>query len=147
MKAILVMGNPTYIGTPVAKKYYADIIKFVQKLGVDITTDPGAEYTCPPRADFYIAHSKGCDRQRCAISRGQVKDFLMFGDAEGYIHPVDLEWQRNNPPTGQYNPPPNEHFLFTPEQQRAIVEKVEELERRGAPTRQDAKNGRPRPKG
>lgn len=148
MDAILITGNPAYINNSVAKQYYSAIETFLIKNGVRVHRDPGADYTCPPKADFYVAHSRGCSREICMPSRGQVNDFLRFGDIGGYIHPVDEEWQRMNPPTGKYNPPPPEHFLFTAEQQQAIMAKIIEIKaRRPAGTRQSPGRGRPSPRG
>lgn len=148
MKAILITGNPRYIKGDEAKQYYQDIINFVQSRGIEIIVDPGDDYTCPPKADFYIAHSRGCDRIRCVAGTPKEKDFLMFGDRAGFIHPVDLAWQLANPPSPRYNPPPVEHFEFIDTQKKAIVDKIAELTKLTmGGTRQDPMRGRPKPRG
>ncbi|WDS62210.1 hypothetical protein [Pseudomonas phage D6] len=148
MKAVLITGNPKYINNEIARKYYADIVQFLQSNGVDVTIDPGADYTCPPKADFYIGHSRGAGRIRCFERTDQFNDFLRFGDIGGYIHPVDEAWQNANPPNpNKFNPPPKEHFEFTSEQQQAILEKMYEIRQREQSTRQHPGMGRPRPRG
>lgn len=147
MKAVLITGNPKYINNERARTYYASIIQFLNANGVDVAVDPGAEMTCPPKADFYVAHSRGCDRVRCVEGTPSERNFLMFGDLQGYIHPVDAEWQRNNKPNGGYNPPPDEHFEFTSEQQNAILRVIASLTPASTVTRQDPGRGRPKPRG
>lgn len=123
MKAVLITGNPFFIKTDVAKRYYAEIIRYVESLGVEITTDPGAPCTCPPVADFYIGHSRGCDRLMCFDDEPGEVHFLCFGDEGGINHPVDTEWLRA--PKGT---PPDEHFSFTLEQKQAIHSLVTRLQ-------------------
>lgn len=146
MKAVLVTGNPKYINKPIAVNYYKEIVDFLNRCGVDTTIDPGDDYTCPPHADFYIGHSRGASRIRCFERTAQANDFLRFGDIGGYIHPVDEAWQKANPPNGNYNPPPDEHFEFTKAQQQAIVDKIAEIKARVG-TRQSPSKGRPQPRG
>ena len=120
VKAVLITGNPKYIGTPLAKAYYKSIVEFVEHLGVSCTIDPGREYTCPPKADFYIAHSRGVDRFRCVADHPVMsKRFIRFGDVDGINHPVDSEWLKT-----QVGSPPPEHFYFVEEQKEAIRKMV-----------------------
>lgn len=146
MKAVLVTGNPRYINKPIAVNYYKEIVNFLKSNGVDTIIDPGNDYTCPPKADFYIGHSRGASRIRCFERTAQANDFLRFGDIGGYIHPVDEEWQKSNPPSDKYNPPPDEHFEFYPAQQQAILSKITEIKSRSG-NRQSPINGRPLPRG
>lgn len=148
MKAVLITGNPKYIDNDIARGYYREIIEFLQANGVDVTTDPGSDYTCPPKADFYIGHSRGAGRVRCFKNTPQFDDFLIFGDPDGYIHPVDLAWQNSNPPNpNRFNPPPKEHFEFYDAQKAAILNKIRELNAKGVTTRQSPGRGRPKPRG
>lgn len=148
MKAVLITGNPKYINNETARKYYEDIVTFLQANGVDVVIDPGADYTCPPKADFYIGHSRGAGRIRCVERTDQADDFLRFGDPGGYIHPVDEAWQKaNRPDPTKFNPPPKEHFEFMPEQKQAILDKIQDIKQRGAYTRQSPGRGRPKPRG
>lgn len=130
LKAVLVKGNPKYIKTELANAYYIEIIDFMESLGVSVTTDPGADYTCPPKADFYVAHSRGCGRFRCFEGKPEADNFLMFGDPAGIMHPKDREWDE----AGRKGIPPNEHFIFTADQKLAIQNKVAELSKLKAPT-------------
>lgn len=131
MKAIVIKGNKKYIDNARARGYYQEISDFLESLGVTVEFDDGLDYTCPGTADFYIAHSKGCSRLRCFEGSPKEKDFLMFGDPDGYIHPVDAKWQKENPPKeSRFNPPPKEHFEFIESQKNAIRLKVEELKRK-----------------
>ncbi|MNQ58337.1 hypothetical protein D3C85_725360 [compost metagenome] len=114
---------------------------------MEVIIDPGADYTCPPKADFYIGHSRGAGRIICFEQSKQYNDFLMFGDPDGYIHPVDLAWQKANPPSSnKVLHPPKEHFEFYAEQQQAILNKIQEITERSG-TRQSPGMGRPRPHG
>lgn len=124
MKAVLIKGNPRFIRGDEAKAYYNDIIEFMEKLGVDVIEDPGADYTCPPKADFYVAHSRGCGRARCFENKPEeFANFIKFGDPDGIMHPVDREWDEN----GRKGIPPKEHFIFTADQKLAIQTKVDQL--------------------
>lgn len=118
MYVVIIKGNPKFINTPVARQYYKAIEKFLYGLGVKrVDFDPGADYTCPPKADFYVAHSRGVGRVDLCKHLGE-HNALKFGSLDGIIHPTDAEWQKVTPAgTGT---PPKEHFLFTPEQQQAI---------------------------
>lgn len=146
MRAVLILGNPRYIDKPIAISYYKEIITFLERNGVDVTVDPGKDYTCPPRADFYIGHSRGAGRIICFERTAQANDFLRFGDIGGFIHPVDEAWQLANPPNGKYNPPPDEHFEFYTGQQQAILAKIAEINSRTG-KRQSPTTGRPLPRG
>lgn len=126
MKAVLIKGNPRFIRGDEAKAYYQEIIEFMEGLGVDVIEDPGADYTCPPKADFYVAHSRGCGRIRCFEEGSRMDErpnFIMFGDPDGIMHPVDRQWNEN----GRKGIPPREHFIFTADQKLAIQNKVREL--------------------
>jgi hypothetical protein len=128
MKVVIIKGNPKFINNSVAKKYYEDIKKFLLANGVrEVVFDPGADYTCPPKADFYVAHSKGVSRKRCFTDKPETI-FLKFGDPDGQIHPVDAEWQKVTPPGSGV--PPKEHFELIPSQKAAILKAIEEVKAR-----------------
>lgn len=127
LSAVIITGNPKYINNAVAKQYYEDIAIYLRQLGVnEIILNDGAPMTCPPKdADLYIAHSRGCDRDRCISD--PKKPFVKLGDPAGVIHPEDLKWhqevfkfQRG----GDITPVP-EHFLFFKEQREAVRHAVE----------------------
>lgn len=127
LSAVIIMGNPKYLNTPIAKKYYADIETYLKQLGVnEIVYDAGEPMTCPPKgADLYIAHSRGCDRERC-MSDPKIP-FVKLGDPDGVIHPADLKWHKEVikfMPGGNHTPP-EEHFLFYKEQREAVRHAVE----------------------
>lgn len=125
LRAVLLKGNPRFIKTDLAENYYNEIIEFMENLGVTVTIDAGADYTCPPKADFYVAHSRGCGRRRCFEGTPELANFLMFGDPDGVMHPKDRKWHEQ----GAKGIPPNEHFIFTADQKLAIENKVAELNR------------------
>jgi hypothetical protein len=127
LSAVIIKGNPKYLNTALAAQYYKDIETYLRQLGVnEITFDSGEPKTCPrPDADLYIAHSRGCDRERC------MKDpkipFVKLGDPEGVIHPADLKWHKEVfkfTPGGDITPV-DEHFLFFKEQREAVRHAVE----------------------
>lgn len=124
MKAILITGNPKFIQGPRAKNYYREIIAFLEHMGIGCDIDPGADYTCPPPADFYIGHSRGCERYMCVEDSELYKDrFLKFGALEGICHPVERKWLETYVPGNPGMPPP-EHFEFIAEQRQAIEDLV-----------------------
>ena len=125
MYVIIIKGNPKFIKTAVARQYYQNIEKFLYDIGVKrVSFDSGADYTCPPKADVYIAHSRGVARVDLCKNLGDHNS-LKFGSLDGIIHPVDAEWQKVTAPgTGT---PPKEHFLFTEEQQQAIRDMYERV--------------------
>jgi hypothetical protein len=121
ISAVLIKGNPRFVKTDLAMAYYNEIVEYMEALGVKVTEDPGADYTCPPRADFYVAHSRGCGRMRCFEDAPDERaTFIMFGDPDGICHPKDRAWFD----AGAKGIPPDEHFVFTDEQKNAISEMV-----------------------
>lgn len=130
LRAVLLKGNPRFIKTDLAENYYNEIIAFMENLGVEVIVDAGADYTCPPKADFYVAHSRGCGRRRCFEGKPEMDNFLMFGDPDGIMHPKDRKWHDQ----GAKGIPVNEHFVFIAEQKLAIENKVAELNRAVTPT-------------
>lgn len=128
LSAVIILGNPKYINNRHARQYYRKIEKFLKSHMVDVSFDPGNDYTCPKKADFYIGHSRGASRIICFKDTPQYSYFLRFGDIGGYIHPVDEKWQKENPPNQtEYNPPPKEHFVFTKDQKDAILKTIKKL--------------------
>lgn len=131
LTATLIKGNPRFIKTELAQTYYQEIVEFIEGLGVTVIIDIGADYTCPPKADFYVAHSRGCGRARCFESKpDELATFIMFGDPDGICHPKDKAWFD----AGATGIPPNEHFVFTDEQKHAIEQMVSHLKASRVPT-------------
>jgi len=126
MLAVLIKGNPKFINTDQARNYYQEIINFLQNLGFKVEVNAGSDYTRPRQdAALYIGHSRGAGRYEFMDEKNQLK-FLRFGDPDGIIDPVDRKWQAENPPpTNQH--PPKEHFIFSKQQQDAILDKVRQL--------------------
>lgn len=130
-KVIVIKGNPDKMlgQEKLAESYYQAIADYVRQLGFSVEFDDGLPRTCPPLdVDFWIAHSRGVDRERCIKPEDQWR-FLKFGSLDGVIHPKDAKWQRGitNHLTTQEQPP-KEHFEFTRDQQKAIADLVRELE-------------------
>jgi hypothetical protein len=131
LTAVLIKGNPRFLKTDLAQDYYTEIVEFMEGLGVKVTIDAGADYTCPPKADFYVAHSRGCGRARCFESNpDELATFIMFGDPDGICHPKDRAWFD----AGARGIPPNEHFVFTADQKLAIEQMVTQLKASAKPT-------------
>lgn len=120
MKVIIITGNPKYINVPIARRYYRDIQGHLNSLGVrDVKFNVGEDYTCPPEADIYIAHSRGCGRlYRC--DNMNVNNTVLLGVPEGIIHPIDLTWHKTWLETKGLGTPPDTHFLLFKEQRDAI---------------------------
>jgi len=129
MKAVLIKGNPKFVRGDEAKAYYQEIVEFMEGLGVEVIEDPGLDNTCPPPADFYVAHSRGVDRECCFDTPEQMANFIKFGVPEGVIHPVDLDWWDR----GRKGIPPREHFVFTADQKLAIQNKVDAMRKATTP--------------
>ena len=129
MRAVIIEGNPKYIaGNQLAIDYYNDIEVFLKKNGVStVVRDPGADYTCPPKADLYIGHSRGAARIRC-MKKGEEFRFLIFGDIDGIIHPDDAKWQAGHKPGGDDHPPAC-HYEFMMEQKAAILALLGQLKK------------------
>lgn len=127
MKAVIIEGNPKYIANnPLAIKYYNDIEAFLKANGVkSVMRDAGKDYTCPPKADIYIGHSRGAGRIRC-LSQDEKYRFLRFGDPGGFIHPEDARWQATFKP-GSDESPPDCHYEFIAEQKTAILALIRTL--------------------
>ena len=122
-KVVIIKGNPEKMKgmEDIAEKYYQDISDYVKALGYTVEFDFGEEYTCPSMdAAFWIAHSRGVDREVCIPKENKDK-FLKFGSLDGIIHPVDQEWQESiNDHRISKEMPPKEHFIFTNAQKNAI---------------------------
>lgn len=130
LTAVLIKGNPRFIKTELAQTYYQEIVEFIEGLGVTVIIDSGADYTCPPKADFYVAHSRGCGRTICFEDKpDELATFIMFGDPDGICHPKDKAWFD----AGARGIPPNEHFVFTDDQKLAIEQMVVQLKAKRTP--------------
>ena len=141
LRAVLLKGNPRFVKTDLAEAYYNEIIEFMENLGVEVIIDPGAPHTCPPKAHFYVAHSRACDRQVCFEDSLELANFIMFGVPDGICHPKDRAWFE----AGAKGIPVNEHFIFTADQKLAIENKVTEMLKKVTPvpivsTRQSSGN-------
>lgn len=133
LSAVIIKGNHKYIdNNPLATQYYHDIEAYLKQLGVnEITYDAGDDYTCPRKdADLYIAHSRGCSRDRCFEGQADRAPFVKLGDPKGVIHPKDLHWQQHVWKPGTDALPPHEHYELFQEQRAAIKHAVETACRR-----------------
>lgn len=126
LKCVIVMGNPKYIkGNYLAKNYYDEIQVFLETMGVKVSRDPGLHYTCPPKADFYIGHSRGISRIICFEELKSPPPFLKFGGQGGINHPIDEASFKNYKEDGYI--PVKEHYYFTESQREAIRITVKKL--------------------
>lgn len=130
LRVVIIKGNPEKMKgqEKLAESYYREIADFVEDQGFSTVFDPGEPMTCPDSsAMFWIAHSRGVDRIRCIDSKDQWR-FLKFGDLDGVIHPKDAKWQKTiiNHVASQEQPP-KEHFKFTDDQKKAIVDLINRL--------------------
>ena len=104
----------------IANEYYQKISNYVKLLGYNVEFDNGEPYTCPDiNAAFWIGHSRGVDREKCIPNKDKWR-FLKFGVLDGVIHPTDRKWQNSLNSYNDDQQPPEEHFLFTDEQKKAI---------------------------
>lgn len=129
-KVVIIKGNPEKMKgmEQLAHAYYDAIANYVEGLGFLVEMDAGEPKTCPASDSvFWIAHSRGVDRERCIPQKDQWR-FLKFGTTDGVVHPKDARWQRtvsNHVTSTQL--PPKEHFEFTDAQRQAIDEVVRKL--------------------
>ena len=131
MIACIITGNPTYIvNNALAVEYYKEIDLFLMKHGCkEVVFDPGAELTRPPEAAIYIGHSRGCERKLFMVPEKQ-KRFVSLGTLNGVMHPVDRAWHLANQSSfGRPDAPmpPPEHYIFTEQQQQAIVDMIRDI--------------------
>lgn len=131
--AVIILGNPDKMKgqEKLAHEYYEEIAQYIEAHGFGVETDPGEPRTCPRTdAAFWVAHSRGVDRDRC-INKKDLWRFLKFGALEGYIHPVDAKWQAGI--VSHLSPdlvPPKEHFEFIQSQKDAIDDVVARLKKK-----------------
>lgn len=65
--AVIIKGNPKLIDkNKKAEEFYIELKKFLEKLGYEVSFDPGEPYTQPKEADLWVGHSRGSDRLRFA---------------------------------------------------------------------------------
>lgn len=132
LHAVIIKGNPKYITSQIAKKYYEEIKDYLISLGVDkVTFDNGAAFSTPDlKADLYIGHSRGCDRREW-LPPAKQKVFLMFGVPDGIVHPKDkkhIEAYFDLPVKERKDfVPLDEHFEFIDEQKEAIEKLVKKI--------------------
>lgn len=126
MLAVIIKGNPKFIHTDIAQRYYKEIEAFLKKLGFKVEFDAGDDYTRPRQdADLYIGHSRGTSRYEFMTAENKHK-FVKLGSHDGIIAADDRAWQKANPP-GTKNTPLDSHFTFSKLQQAAIVHKMKVL--------------------
>lgn len=131
LTACIITGNPIYIANnELAFAYYREIDLFLMKHGCkQVLFDAGNDFTLPPDAGIYIGHSRGCARKRFMVPEKQRR-FVMLGDPNGVMHPVDRDWHyRNQSMFGRPDAPlpPPEHFMFTEEQQTEILKMITKI--------------------
>lgn len=124
MKAILIKDTPRFVRRNEAEEYYRNIVEFMESLGVTVIEDECDYHTEPPKVDFYVAHSRGCEKEHYfEDDLIGSSNFIKFGVLDGIIHPEARHWIE----TGRTGIPPIEHFIFTADQKLAIENKVDEL--------------------
>lgn len=101
-KAVIIKGNPKYVEeNNEAERFYAQIKKFLENLGYEVTMDPCLPHTLPPKANLWIGHSMGVFRLRFA-PKG-VKTLALGDNSPRAInHPKDTA-----------TPPDRYHYIFT----------------------------------
>lgn len=127
MKAVIVKGNPQYLGSDLASRYYRDIENHLSSLGFEVEYDAGEDFTRPRQdADLYVGHSRGAGRYEFMKEESKPK-FLKLGTVDGVIHPVDRKWQEEVWYPGIPEHPPKEHFMYSKEQRSAVEKLVRKL--------------------
>lgn len=128
LKGVIIKGNPLYINTGLARRYYYEIEKFLKANGVThVTYDAGEDHTMPRMdADIYIGHSRGCGRYKY-MPEDKKKVFLKFGVPGGIIDPVDRKWCEEVYVKGTVQQPPKEHFIFIDAQKEAILKLLRKI--------------------
>ena len=111
--AVIIKGNPRYVNNnDMAKRFYAEIEKYLKSKGFSVKMDSGKEYTQPPTANLWIGHSRGVDRLRFAPKGTHT---LSFGVEGGINHPKDKSLKKGDKPD-KY------HYIFTDDMKKAIDE-------------------------
>ena len=86
-KAVVIKGNPKYLKDEkqLSDQFYRDISNHLKSHGYTVEFDAGTPYTVPPKADFWVAHSRGMSRLRFAPSGTKtlrVDDYLPADQCE-----------------------------------------------------------------
>jgi hypothetical protein len=91
MRVVIIKGNPKFINSEIAIRYYIKISTFLKKLGAtEVLFDSGLKHTCPPEATFYVANARGFinSKQHSYLGRHNT---VLLGTQKGVMHPVDAE--------------------------------------------------------
>ena len=116
--AVIIKGNPArMIGKEMlAERYYQKIKKYLESKGFVVVMDSGDDFTCPPDADVYVAHSRGVGREIC-IPDHQKDLFAKLGDLDGAVNPNEKEWMewffKEENQIQASEQPPEDHFVFS----------------------------------
>ena len=85
-RAVIIKGNPKFVQFyDISEKFYNHIKELLEFRGYSVIFDAGEEYTLPPDADVWIAHSRGMSRLRFASSSTKtirIDDYLPIGHCE-----------------------------------------------------------------
>jgi len=120
--AVIVKGNPKrMLGKKrLAERYYGEIENYLISKGFKVVFSESEPFTCPPKGDIYIAHSRGVGRARCFDDKTVSNFYAKLGDINGALNPDDRRWLQDLdkqyatiaeiPPEIQ---PPEDHFIFS----------------------------------
>lgn len=117
--AVIIKGNPEWVDGPhkeMADRFYGEISYVLEGLGYAVKMDAGEPYTSPPHADIWIGHSRGVDR----LQGADGIDTIGLGVPSGEYEFPTINHPGDDPAPGKL--PSAEHYMFTPEMHRAIVE-------------------------
>ena len=119
--AVIIKGNPQFVegaDKKQADRLYSNIQKHLERKGYVVTTDRGAPYTSPPKADLWVGHSRGIDRLRFA-PRGTKVVGIGGPRGLGEDFPV-INHPKDHPSLDK--PPVRHHYKFTREMREKLAE-------------------------
>lgn len=133
MSVCIVTDNQGIIqGNPLSEVFYKALETYLKKQGATaVKRDPGADFTVPPIADFWIGHGDGCKRRKFMAPTDQDR-FIQLSCIDGIIADDDLEWQKRNASAKAgtvAGAPPASHFKLNAEQQEAIKDMISRVHR------------------
>lgn len=126
LTAVVIKGNPRYLGganRAVARKFYRDVKRTLQRSGYRVSFDPGKPFTAPKAADVWVGHSRGADRLRFAPKGTKTIALGAPGYKNAVNNPLD-NTAKEGIGSVKGMRPNRHHFVLTPAMRSALSGKV-----------------------
>ena len=123
LKAIIIKGNPKYLNTPHADKFYNDVADHLKGHGYSVSFDSGEAHTIPESADLWVGHSRGAGRLKYAPAGTKT---IALGDKGGINHIKDKSLSKDGPAPDKY------HFTLSDSMKHSIDQAIGKTEKTAA---------------